>query len=425
MRGRRSFGNAPGGGGHGEKWYKQLPELTKPKRGKPREIRIVGGTFTIFQHFVRFKSKQGSMSGFYELCPDFDWETGEFRQGPDRCCPLCRDFSSSDLPNDLRMYGSYRYYFDAFDITAAKAGNVENAFGVVFVNKYGRNDLAAIADMLGTDVDDEARGHTIFWHYNEDASDPKDRTRFYQGKRLPVKYDEDKDVYVLAGGGKRFVGEPTDFAEIIGPAVKTGDRIQDDLKRLGCYTRLEDALEIEAEEHNHAGVRPTASVKVEDDPDVGDDWGEDEEVEEPPKKKKPAKKKPAKKKPAKKKKPAPEPEEEEADDGWGEEEDDDWGEEPAEEPKPKKKKAANKKKKAAPEPEPEEEEADEGWGEEEDDDWGEEPEEEPEPEKKSKKKAAKKKPAKKKKPAPEPEEEEDDDGWGDDDWGEDDPDDWD
>lgn len=363
-KGRKPLNDTPGGGNYGEKWHQKLDYLEKPKKG-PKEIRLVGGAFTLFQHYVRFKRKDGSKGGFYEVCPDFDWETGNFRKGPDARCPLCMDFSDQELPQELRLLGSFRYYMDAFDVSAAKAGNREGVFGVVFTNKYGRNDLATIADITGADLFDEKNGHTVFWHQNDQAKDPKDRVRFYQGTKLPVLWDDEKELYILRGGGKKFIGEPTDFEEIV--EVKDPEEIRADLKRLGLYQRLEEVLEINASRNEPASRRGRAEDDEEGEAKAG--WGdgdgeEEEEEEKPKRRKKPSDKKKPPKTPPKKKV------EEEEDGGWG---DEDGGEETEEPPESG------------------------GWGEEEGEEgggWGdaggEEEEEEP-PKKKSKKTGSKKK----------------------------------
>ena len=314
-KGRKPLSDTPGGGNYGEKWHQKLDYLEKPKK-KAKEIRLVGGAFTIFQHYVRFKRKDGSKGGFYEVCPDFDWETGEFRKGPDARCPLCADFSDQELPQELRLLGSFRYYMDAFDISAAKAGNREGVFGVIFTNKYGRNDLATIADITGSDLFDLKRGHTVFWNQNDQAKDPKERTRFYQGTKLPVVWDDDKELFIMKGGGKKFIGEPTDFEEIVD--VKDPEEIRSDLKRLGLYQRLEEVLEINASRNEPSSRRGRAE---DDEEEESTGWGgeEEEEEEEKPKKykKKGSKKgsKKSSKKSSKKKKKAEE--EEPEDSGWG------------------------------------------------------------------------------------------------------------
>ena len=332
-KGRRSLSNAPGGGNFAEKWHQKLDYLEQPKKGK-KEIRIVGGVFTIFQHFIRFKRKDGSKGGFYEVCPDFNMETGEFRKGPDAHCPLCADFQDADLPQELRLLGSFRYYMDAFDITAAKNGQKEGVFGVIFANKYGKNDLAMIGDILGSDIDDPKHGTTIIWNVNEKATDPKDRVRFYQGKPLPILYDEDKDLYLLKGGGLRFTGAPTPFDEVVD--VRSPEEIRADLKRLGLYARLEEVLEVVAS-RGHAGPDSGGGGTAEDDDSAssgwGDDDGDDNEEEAPPPKKSRGKKAPAKEVTAKgkKKKKAPPVEEDDAeeDDSWGDDDADSEGVEEA------------------------------------------------------------------------------------------------
>jgi len=274
-KGRRPISNAPGGGTYADKWHQKLDYLENPKRGKPKEIRLVGGIFTIFQHFVRFKRKDGSKSGFYEVCPDFDWEAGEFRKGPDAVCPLCADFQADDLPQELRLLGSFRYYMDAFDITAAKEGR-KDVFGVVFTNKYGKNDLAMIGDILGCEIDDPEKGTSVLWHFDEKAQDPKDRVRFYQGNKMPVRYNEEKGLWMMKGGGKVYTGQPTPFDEIV--EVKDPATIRADLKRLGLYARLEEVIEVVASRDEPTKDRPAAS-----------NWGDDTPEEEAPAKSQKAK----------------------------------------------------------------------------------------------------------------------------------------
>lgn len=409
LPGRRSPSKSPGGPNSNQKWYMKFHDLKMPKHGEKRELRMVGGLFTIFQHYVKGRREDGSTYGFYLCCPDFDWSTGEFRRGPDACCPICEDFSSRDLPEDLQFFGSYRYYTDAFDISAAKAGNVEDVFGVLWTNKYGMGDLADIGDIVGHDVDDESNGCTVFWRYEPKAKDPKDRTKFYQGKKMPVYYDEDEGVYVLKGGGKVFKGEPTNFAEIV--EVKSAAEIRADLTSNGAYERLEEYLEVNAP--TRPDNAPSHRSSVEDDEDSDDSWGDGDEEETPPKKKAKKNKAPAKKKP-KKKDPEPESEEDEAwddepdspasedaADGWGADEDDgddgdgDWGDDSSDSS------------------------GDDSWGADEDDGDGwsdEDAEEEEEEEEEPPKKSAPKKKKAKKKPDPEPEPDDADDFDDDDDW---------
>jgi len=270
MRGRHSISDAPGGS-YGPKWHEMLTYITKPKKGKLREVRIAGGFFVIFQHYVKFRNRKNAISGYYELCPNWNWETGEFRQGPDATCPICADFNDRDLPEHLRMFGSFRYYFDAFDVTMAKGNGGETIFGVAFVNKYGKNDLASLADILGNEVDDEENGISVHWFLDENAKDAKDRMRFHQGQKIPIRYDEDRGLYLMKGGKKKiFKGEPTDFAEIITP--KSGDEIKNDLQRNGCYRELESYLESQGDDDISADV-----------PGWGDD-GEEAEEEKPKRK---------------------------------------------------------------------------------------------------------------------------------------------
>jgi len=241
-RGRRSWGDAPGAGNYGEKWHQKLDYVEQPKNPRqPKELRIVGGVYTLNQHFVRFEKKTGGFTGYYEVCPDFDPIVGEFRTGTDAVCPICRDFGDPDLPDEIRMFGSFRYYFDCFDLSAIKAGATSGVFGVVWANKYGKNDIAQISDTLdGYSVDDLVRGCSIFWYQNSKAKDAKERMSFTRGEPLEVKYSPKKNLYGLQYNGRVYTGEPTPFDEIV--EVKTADKIVTDLKRVKLYDKLESFL---------------------------------------------------------------------------------------------------------------------------------------------------------------------------------------
>lgn len=241
-KGRRSWGDAPGSGNYGEKWHQKLEYLEQPKNPRqPKELRIVGGVFTLNQHYVRFEKKTGGFTGYYEVCPDFDPITGEFRTGSDAVCPICRDFSDPDLPDEIRMFGSFRYYFDAFDLSAIKAGSASGIFGVVWANKYGKNDIMKISDTLdGYSVDDLERGCSVFYYFDGKAKDAKVRQSFTRGEPLVVKYSPKKNLYGLQYNGSVFTGEPTPFDEIV--EVKTADKIVADLKRVKLYDKLEQYL---------------------------------------------------------------------------------------------------------------------------------------------------------------------------------------
>lgn len=237
-RGRRPISEAPGGD-YGEKWHQQLEMLEKPKnKNKPKELRLAGGVFTINQHFVKFTAKSGKVTGYYELCLNFNPLTGEFLKGEDAVCPICRDFTDPDLPDDLRMYGTYRYFSDAFDVDRIKAGVQEGCFGVVWSNKYGRNDWVKIASTLGCEVDDLNNGCTIHWFYDEHAKDNKDKMSFTKGEPLVVLYNEPKNLLGIKFNGRIFSGTPTNYEEIIKP--KSVSEIERDLVRLGLYKKLEE-----------------------------------------------------------------------------------------------------------------------------------------------------------------------------------------
>jgi hypothetical protein len=239
-RGRRSIGDAPGNS-YGEKWYQQLDHLDKPKlKTKPKEIRLVGGVYTLNQHYVKFQKKGGGMTGYYELCLNFDPNEGTFKTGEDACCPICRDFTDQDLPEDLRMYGTFRYYADAFDIDKIKAGTQEGCFGVIWSNKYGKNDWVKISGTLGGDVflDDLDNGSTIFWYFDDNAKDNKDKMSFMKGEPLKVLYNEKLGQYGIKTPKGIFTGVPTDFASII--TMKSAQEVERDLHRLNLYQKLEE-----------------------------------------------------------------------------------------------------------------------------------------------------------------------------------------
>ncbi len=241
-RGRRGWGDAPGAGNYGEKWHQKLDYIEQPKNPRqPKELRIVGGVFTLNQHYVRFEKKTGGFTGYYEVCPDFDAITGEFRTGKDCVCPICRDFSDSELPEEIRMFGSFRYYFDAFDLSAIKSGSTSGVFGVVWANKYGKNDIIKVSDTLdGYSVDDLERGCSVFYYFDGKAKDAKERQSFTRGEPLVVKYSKQKNLYGVQYNGNVYTGEPTPFDEIV--EVKAADKIVADLKRVKLYDKLEAYL---------------------------------------------------------------------------------------------------------------------------------------------------------------------------------------
>jgi len=293
-RGRSSWGDAPGAGNYGDKWHQKLDYVEQPKNPRtPKELRIVGGVYTLNQHYVRFEKKTGGYTGYYEVCPDFNPITGEFRTGTEAVCPICRDFGDSDLPEEIRMFGSFRYYFDCFDISAIKAGATGGVFGVVWANKYGKNNIAQISDTLeGASVDDLARGCTVFWYQNSKAKDAKERMSFTRGEPLEVKYSPKKNLYGLQYNGRVYTGEPTPFDEIV--EVKTADKIVADLKRVKLYDKLESFLgginrtiptpseaprSASSGNKNEAAPPPRESASS----DWGDFGGSEDPVETPPK----------------------------------------------------------------------------------------------------------------------------------------------
>jgi hypothetical protein len=239
-RGRRSIGDAPGSS-YGEKWHQQLDHLDKPKvKTKPKEIRIVGGVYTLNQHYIKFQKKTGGMTGYYELCINFDPNEGVFKTGDEACCPICRDFTDPDLPDELRMYGTFRYYADAFDIDKVKAGSQDGCFGVIWTNKYGKNDWVKISGTLGGDVflDDLDKGCSVFWYYDENAKDNKEKMSFMKGEPLRVLYNEKLGQYGIKTPKGVFTGTPTDYASII--QMKSAQEIERDLHRLNLYSQLEE-----------------------------------------------------------------------------------------------------------------------------------------------------------------------------------------
>ena len=238
-KGRTSWGGAPSGGDYGEKWYNLIVYIDEPKNKKPKEIRLVGGVFTLFQHYIKFKTRTGKATGYYVLCTNFNPMTGDFKPSDESDCPVCRDFSDQGLPEDLQFYGSYRYYFDAYDIQKIKAGSTDSCFGAVSTNKYGKGDFSKIADSLGCDLDDSQRGCTVNWYLNKEARDPKDRMSFTRGEPLAIRYSDQKNLYLLEHEGKRFIGTPTDFSGIVMEhGVVSAAQIERDLKRVGLYDRL-------------------------------------------------------------------------------------------------------------------------------------------------------------------------------------------
>jgi hypothetical protein len=244
-RGRKSIGDAPGSS-YGEKWHQLLDYLDRPKtKVKPKKIRVAGGLYTINQHYVKFQKKGGGMTGYYELCLNFDPIEGTFKAGDAACCPICRDFTDQDLPEDLRMYGTFRYYADAFDVDKIEAGVHDGSFGVVWTNKYGKNDWVKISGTLGDGVfvDDLDSGCILFWYFDENAKDNKDKMSFMKGEPLRVLYNEKNGQYGIRNPKNAkdvFVGSPTDFESIIVP--KSAQEIERDLHRVGLYQKLEEHL---------------------------------------------------------------------------------------------------------------------------------------------------------------------------------------
>jgi len=310
-RGRKSWTDAPRPNSYGSKWYEEFDLLEPPKNpNKPKEIRPVGGTYTIAMHYVKFKKKDGGMTGFYLVCPDFDSEVGDFKPDEQRTCPICRDFTDSDLPDDLRSYASLRYYTDAFDLERVRKGVQDGCYGVVITNKYGAGDIIKIAEtMNGVPVDDEANGVSLHWFNNPKAKDAKDRVSFSKGEKVPVMWSDNKKMFGIKYRGKVFTGTPTDFAEII--EVKSAKELEKDLGRIGLYKKLTEWRRSQGQSAPMESAPSTASSSPEPESFGGDrdfssggsddgfgggdsfgsedsssgpdaDWGATPSVEEPP-----------------------------------------------------------------------------------------------------------------------------------------------
>jgi len=281
-RGRKSWTNAPRSADYGNKWYEEFDYLETPKNpNKPKEIRPVGGQYTIAMHFLKFKKKDGGQSGFYVVCPDFDSISGEFKPDGDRTCPVCRDFADSELPDEIRSYASLRHYTDAFDLERVRKGVQDGCFGVVVTNKYGAGDIIKIAEtMNGVDVDDPANGISLHWFLNKKAKDAKDRVSFTKGDKVPVMWSEKKKLFGIKYQNKVFTGAPTDFAAII--EVKSPKELEKDLQRIGMYKKLREWHRSQGSDTSggvfgSAGAAASRSDSADSSrtPDDNADWGGD------------------------------------------------------------------------------------------------------------------------------------------------------
>lgn len=225
-------------------WYKSAPLLDAPADGQEKKIRPVNGMYDTFQHYVRFKNKEGKWRGFYVICPDFIRLENRFKAGSKKKCPICLHFRGDDLPEHLNFFGSHKYYFDAFDLDAIDADSGARTFGIVQCGKYGRKDIIKAGRRNGATVDDFDDGCTLYWEKNRDAEDPKDKEGFSRGKRKSVKWVEKKKYFILSvkdedGKARKIKGKPTDFDKVIfGP---TPEEISADFERLGLWNELQAA----------------------------------------------------------------------------------------------------------------------------------------------------------------------------------------
>jgi hypothetical protein len=241
------FDEPPKKSGFDEPWYKKLPYLEEPSPEAEKKIRAVRGFYELFMHYVRFKSpKTGNWTGFRMICPDYDREVKQFRQGSKKRCPICLHFNDPALPDHLNFRGSFKYYFDAFDISAIQDDEGGRTFGVVICGKYGRKDIVKATKRNKASVGDLDRGCTLYWERNRSAEDAKDMEGFTRGghKRVRFKKVNGKGRYVLtykdADGSKRKIkGKPTNFDKIVKPP--TPEEMREDLDRLGLWDELEKA----------------------------------------------------------------------------------------------------------------------------------------------------------------------------------------
>lgn len=235
------------------KWWEQLPMIEEPAPGVEKELRPVGGFYEIYMHWVKFKNKEGKLKGFFIICPDYVREERRFRQGSKKKCPICLHFRGSHLPDYLNMFGSYKYYFDAFDVTAIEDDDNARTFGVVQVGKYGRKDIVKATKRNKNNVGDPASGSTVFWERDRDEEDPKDREGFTLGrkKKVLLKSIKGKKVYVYKfkdadGSVRKYKGVATDFSSIV--KGETPEEIRETLERLGLWDELAKVAEVEDSE---------------------------------------------------------------------------------------------------------------------------------------------------------------------------------
>jgi len=267
-KGFRSMGEVPGQQSD-SRWDEMLPLLSRPSIGKPVQIRLVGGFATIVTHYVKFVPKgSNDLKGFYTLCPN--WDIAE-ATSVDNGCPICANFHKYiDVRNDfewLRMPQSFRYLAHAFHITNIKK-NADEQWGLVNMNVLEWKELKGIAEAIGSSVDDDKRGVVLTW-LAQKSSNPYMSGVEYKfvstGKRLPVKYIENKDAYVCKLGGKVHKGVLVDLLDSI--ETIDSDVLEQKLHSLGCYAALAKATGAPVS----VSVSGTSSDDIEFDTDNDDD----------------------------------------------------------------------------------------------------------------------------------------------------------
>lgn len=228
-----------------EPWYKQLSWLEEPPPGMEKKIRAILGFYEVFFHTIRFRGKDGKMKYFPLACPDYDREIKDFKQGSKKTCPVCLHFQGPHLPDHLNFYGGFKYFFDAFDVTAIEEDEGGRTFGTVRCGKYGRKDIVkATKRNKRISVSDTNKGCLLYWERDKEAEDPKDKEGFSGGRKRKVikKKVKGKTVFIYKykdpdGSVRRVKGKPTDFASKIKP--ETPEQIRETLDRLGLWDELE------------------------------------------------------------------------------------------------------------------------------------------------------------------------------------------
>lgn len=239
-----SFGEPPPKGGRTEAWYKKIPMLEYPRKGSEKEIRAVLGLYNLFMHWVPFKKQDGTPSGFYLPCPDYVREENRFKVGSKKRCPICLHFHGAHLPEHLNIGGAYKYYFDAFDMTALEDDEGARTFGAVQCGKYGRKDIHKASKRNKADVDDTVKGCTLYWEKDPDADDAKEKEGFSKGRKKKIRWNEKLQCFILKfkdadGKVRKIKGKPTQFDTIV--EIPTPEEVRDNLERLGLWEELDKA----------------------------------------------------------------------------------------------------------------------------------------------------------------------------------------